>query len=121
MSLEEHRAKLAVLEEHCQSVGRDMSEIEVTHNTRVVIAETAVEFDKLITRLARNAQVSATDYRASLASAIVGTPDQCFEQLKPYVAAGISYFFLIFPDPTPSETLELFAREVMPRFSATGQ
>jgi alkanesulfonate monooxygenase SsuD/methylene tetrahydromethanopterin reductase-like flavin-dependent oxidoreductase (luciferase family) len=119
MSLEEHRAKLAILGEHCRKVGRDVGEIEVTHNTRVVIADSAAEFDKLVARQADGARMSARDYRASLASAIAGTPEQCIEQLKPYVDGGISYFFLIFPDPVPSEGLELFAREVIPRFNTS--
>jgi alkanesulfonate monooxygenase SsuD/methylene tetrahydromethanopterin reductase-like flavin-dependent oxidoreductase (luciferase family) len=119
MSLEEHRAKLAVLEEHCRKVGRDVSEIEVTHNTRVLITESNAEFNKLVAQQAANARMSEGDYRASLAGAITGTPEQCFQQLKPYVDGGISYFFLVFPDPVPSESLELFAREVMPRFNTS--
>ena len=39
MSLDEHRASLDALHEHCRNVGRDPAEIEVSHNTRVVIAE----------------------------------------------------------------------------------
>ena len=119
MGLEEHRSRLAVLEEHCQREGRDVSEIEVTHNTRVLIAENTAELDKLVARQAMEAPMKESDYRASLASAIVGTPEQCVNQIKPYVDAGISYFFLIFPHPAPSESLALFAREVMPRFNTS--
>src|SRR5918996_1696129 len=67
MSLEEHQAKLAVLEQHCERVGRDVGEIEVTHNTRVLIAESVAAFDKLVARQAVDARMSARDYRASLA------------------------------------------------------
>jgi alkanesulfonate monooxygenase SsuD/methylene tetrahydromethanopterin reductase-like flavin-dependent oxidoreductase (luciferase family) len=48
-----------------------------------------------------------------LSNAVVGTPDACIEQIQAYVTGGISYFFLIFPDPAPTEALELFARKVM--------
>jgi alkanesulfonate monooxygenase SsuD/methylene tetrahydromethanopterin reductase-like flavin-dependent oxidoreductase (luciferase family) len=85
----------------------------------VVISESAAEFDKLVARQADDARMSARDYRASLAGAIAGTPEKCVQQLKPYVDGGINYFFLIFPDPVPSESLELFAREVMPRFNTS--
>jgi alkanesulfonate monooxygenase SsuD/methylene tetrahydromethanopterin reductase-like flavin-dependent oxidoreductase (luciferase family) len=50
--------------------------------------------------------------------AIAGTPDQCAEQIQGYVDAGITYFFLIFPDPVSVDDLRLFARDVMPRFVA---
>ena len=117
MDLAEHRARLDVLGEHCRDVGRDLSEIEVSHNTRVVIAESEAEFEKLVAQGAANASLSATDYRASLSRAIAGTPQQCVEQIQKYVDSGITYFFLLFPDPIPTEGLELFAQEVMPRFA----
>jgi alkanesulfonate monooxygenase SsuD/methylene tetrahydromethanopterin reductase-like flavin-dependent oxidoreductase (luciferase family) len=118
MSLEEHETKLRILEEHCRRAGRNASEIEVTHNTRVIIAESDKEFEGLIARGAANSNMSAIDYRASLTNAIAGTPEQCIEQIRPYVDHGINYFFLIFPDPVTPESLELFAREVMPSFDA---
>ncbi len=117
MDLDEHRASLDALGGHCRNVGRDLSEIEVSHNTRVVIAGSEPEFDRLVTQGAADANVSASDYRASLSRAIAGTPEKCADQIQKYVDAGITYFFLLFPDPIPTESLELFAKEVMPRFS----
>jgi len=121
MSLAEHRAKLSILEEHCRQAGRDVSEIEVSHNTRVLIAQSQGELEQLIYRSATGRGVSVAEYRQSLSNAVVGTPDRCVEQIQSYVADGISYFFLIFPDPAPTETLELFAREVMPHFDLPDQ
>ena len=117
MSLAEHRASLDALGEHCRDVGRNLSEIEVSHNTRVVIAESEAEFDRLVSDGAAASNVSAAEYRASLSRAIAGTPEQCAEQIQAYADSGITYFFLLFPDPIPTESLELFAREVMPRFN----
>jgi alkanesulfonate monooxygenase SsuD/methylene tetrahydromethanopterin reductase-like flavin-dependent oxidoreductase (luciferase family) len=119
MSLEEHRASLDALRKHCRSVGREPSEIEVSHNTRVVIAGSDVEFDRLVSEGAVNANLTEAEYRASLSRAIAGTPEQCAEQIKRYVDNGITYFFLLFPDPIPTESMELFAREVMPVFAET--
>ena len=117
MDLAEHRTSLDALGEHCRDVGRNLSEIEVSHNTRVVIAESEAEFDRLVSHGAAASNVSAADYRASLSRAIAGTPEQCAEQIQAYVDSGITYFFLLFPDPIPTDRLELFAREVMPRFA----
>ena len=117
MDLDEHRATLDVLGEHCRNVGRDLSEIEVSHNTRVVIAGSEAEFDGLVSQGAADANTSPDEYRASLSRAIAGTPEQCAEQIKRYVDSGITYFFLLFPDPINTESMELFAREVMPRFA----
>ena len=120
MSLAEHRAKLDVLAEHCRRWERDPSEIQVTHNTRVLIAENASEFDGLVARQAEAAKQSVSDHKTSLAKAIAGTPEQCAEQIQKYVDNGIDYFFLLFPDPISGESLELFAREVMPHFESSG-
>ncbi len=117
MDLDEHRASLDALGEHCRTVGRDLSEIEVSHNTRVVIAENEADFDRLVAEGAASGSVSVSNYRASLSRAIAGTPDQCAARIQEYVDAGITYFFLLFPDPIPTDRLELFASEVMPRFS----
>jgi alkanesulfonate monooxygenase SsuD/methylene tetrahydromethanopterin reductase-like flavin-dependent oxidoreductase (luciferase family) len=119
MTLEEHRHKLSVLYAHCRDVGRDPGEIEVSHNALTLISETQAEFDRVVTRRAAQSNVSTAAYRESLAGVISGTPDQCAEQIQAYVDAGITYFFLIFPDPVSVESIRLFAREVMPRFVGT--
>jgi alkanesulfonate monooxygenase SsuD/methylene tetrahydromethanopterin reductase-like flavin-dependent oxidoreductase (luciferase family) len=121
MGLDEHRAKLRVLEEHCQDAGRDPSGIEVTHNTRVLIAENNTEFEKLAAHHASSSNMSLREYQAYLTRAIAGTPERCAEQIQQYVDQGITYFFLLFPEPIQPESLELFAQEVMPNFnSASG-
>lgn len=117
MTVEEHEAKLRVLAEHCRTIGRDPAEIQVTHNARVLIAGSPSEFEQLAAHHAASSNMSAGDYEKSRARYIAGTPDQCVQQLQRYVDHGISYFFLIFPDPVTNDDLELFAREVMPAFN----
>ena len=120
MSLEEHKSKLNSLEHHSHRYGRDPSEIQVTHNTRVVIAENFAQFDRVAAAGAANSNMSVADYKESLKRAIAGAPNACVEQIQAYVDNGISYFFLLFPDPISTESLELFAREVMPHFGGGG-
>jgi alkanesulfonate monooxygenase SsuD/methylene tetrahydromethanopterin reductase-like flavin-dependent oxidoreductase (luciferase family) len=117
MSLEEHRAKLGVLERHCRDVGRDPAEIEVTHNARLIIAENQREYDGMSAQAASQANMSLSAFKQSISGAIAGTPEQCIQNIEPYVQAGIKYFFLIFPDPVSVESLQLFASEVMPYFA----
>ena len=119
MSVEEHAEKLRVLKEHCRAVGRDPSEIQVTHNARLLIAESQAEFEKLVARNAASSSMNVGEYKKSLSRYIAGTPDQCAEQLQEYLDHGISYFFLIFPDPVANADLELFAKEVMPALASS--
>ena len=120
MSLEEHESKLNALAQHCGRYGRDPSEIQVTHNTRVVIAENSAQFDRLAAAGAADSNMSVAEYKESLKRAIAGTPEACVRQIQAYVDNGICYFFLLFPDPISAESLELFAREVMPHFDGGG-
>ena len=117
IGLDEHRAKLRILEGHCREYGRDVAEIEVSHNTRVIIAADDAEYRELLAREAARSHTTAEAYSASLAGAIAGPPDRCVEQIRRYVNQGITYFFLLFPDPIPTESLRLFAREVIPHFA----
>jgi len=116
MSLEDYDAKLNSLKEHCQQEGRDPSQIEVSHNTRVIVAENSAHFEEMISRGALSAKTNPTAYRKSLGRAIAGTPDQCRQQIQRLVDQGITYFFLLFPEPVPVASLNLFANEVMPHF-----
>ena len=116
LTLEEHRQKLAVLERHCHQVGRDPTEILVTHNAGVLIAETSSDLKRRVIQHAQAADLTVAQFQEELSRYIYGTPDQCVQQIQEYVEHGISYFFLIFPDPVSSQDLRLFAEEVMPRF-----
>ena len=118
MGLEEHRAKLKVLEEHCKNLGRVPSDIEVSHNTRIFIAEDGAQYHQMVGRGASNSGTSLREYEASLKRAIAGTPEQCVEQIEGYVRAGITYFFLLFPEPISEDSLRLFAKQVIPHFTA---
>ena len=51
---------------------------------------------------------------------LLGSPKEVAEQLRPYAAAGIEHFGLVFIGNDLSELLEdieLFAGDVMPRFN----
>ena len=116
MSLEDHNAKLNSLKVHCQREGRDIAEIEVSHNTRVIIAENSTQFGGRVSRGAAAANTTPSEYRGSLSRAIAGTPGQCRQQIQRLVDRGITYFFLLFPEPVSVASLTLFANEVMPQF-----
>ena len=117
MSREEHRSKMEIVHRHCDNLDRDPSLIEVTHNTRLIVAESDQEFETLVAQGAASANVSPADYKKSLSHSIAGTPEQCVQQLSEYVDDGINYFFLLFPAPIHDEHLELFASEVMPHIT----
>jgi len=46
--------------------------------------------------------------------AVVGTPEQCVEQLLPYVKLGVGDFLVGARAPADLRTLELVARKIAP-------
>ena len=116
MSIAEHEAKRRVLEAHCAASGREPSEVALSHNAHVFIGRNEAAVETLLAGHAARHGVSVERFRASLGNAVVGTPEQCLEQLRRYTDYGIGWFFLLFPEPVSVGDLELFAGEVMPHF-----
>jgi alkanesulfonate monooxygenase SsuD/methylene tetrahydromethanopterin reductase-like flavin-dependent oxidoreductase (luciferase family) len=108
-SVENYRHKLEVLAGHCAAVGRDPATIRKTWACEcVAVAGSHAEAE----RLAQSSPFYAPE------SALVGTPDEVAAVLARWVEAGVSLFQLRFADFPSTRGLELFGREVRPRFGA---
>lgn len=113
----QHREYATIIRQAAEAAGRDPDSIELTHNADCVIAPTHREYELLVARLAQEAGITSARYQEDrLRNTLSGTPEQVCNRIQEYVDHGIRYFFVVFPNPTPSETLALFAREVMSRF-----
>jgi F420-dependent oxidoreductase-like protein len=112
---DEWAAKREVLKKHCAAVGRDEDEIEKTWSPEVVVRATEAEFNA-----DRDAGRIGSKYREPFeswaAGNLVGTPEQVSEKIAKYVDLGCTYFLPWSPDYPSTQTLELFAREVIPNF-----
>jgi alkanesulfonate monooxygenase SsuD/methylene tetrahydromethanopterin reductase-like flavin-dependent oxidoreductase (luciferase family) len=110
-----YKNKLDVLAEHCASVGRDPSEIRPSITFRAVLGadrrEARERERELRARIPRDSELFA-EYLA------FGTPDQCVEQLLPYVRLGVGDFLLGVRPPVDYRTVELFAQHVVPALRA---
>ena len=118
-TVEQHREYAGVIRQAAEATGRNADSIELTHNADCMIAPTQREYQRSVARLAEEAGMTATAYQAErLRNTLSGTPEQVCDRIQEYVDYGIRYFFVVFPNPAPSETLALFAREVMDRFGS---
>ncbi|MCY3543092.1 MAG: LLM class flavin-dependent oxidoreductase [Chloroflexi bacterium] len=118
MSIAEHHTKRRVLHVHCRAVGRDPSAVSLSHNASVFIGKDEAAVDAMLAEHATRHGISPQRFKANLGNAIVGTPQQCIDQLRQYTDYGIRWFFLLFPEPVSVGNLELFASEVMPEFKS---
>jgi F420-dependent oxidoreductase-like protein len=100
--------KLDVLKQHCDAVGREIAEINISEQLLVCIGADDAEVEtkwKLAQRL------------PFWRTGIKGTPSQLIAQLRDRAGKGISFFTVIFGDMNSNQSIDLFAHEVMPAFA----
>jgi F420-dependent oxidoreductase-like protein len=103
LTLDEYMRKLAVLDQHCAIVGRKITEIRKSLQTKLVVAPN----DRAVKRIIGSMGVS------SPRGIIAGTPDQCIDTIGEYIDHGVSLFLLNFIGSEPLRALRLFAKEVL--------
>jgi F420-dependent oxidoreductase-like protein len=101
--------KFNVLKDHCKAVGRDINSINISEQLLVCLGATEAEVEDKWKVASRLKPFSFTG--------IKGTPAQITEQLHDRVRKGITFFTVMFGDFGPPQTIDLFAREVMPAFA----
>ena len=103
--------KAEVLKGHCAAVGRDYDEITKTWSPEVFIRETEAEVAAAGSRSFWGEPVDSWTE-----GNLVGTPEQVAEKLRTYVDLGCTGFVPWCSDYPDTETLGLFAAEVLPHF-----
>ena len=110
------RRKEAILVQHCETVGRDPSEIERTTGIgTVIIRDSAAEAERVQREIfRRNGSAKLwTDQP-------VGTPEQVVEKFAPFLDIGYRHIVAGFPGPHDEESMTRLATEVKPRLEAIG-
>ena len=108
---DEWARKREILHGHCKDVGRDPDTIGNTWSPEVFIRSTEAEVVAAGTR-----SLWGEPFEAWSDANLVGTPEQVAEKIQTYVDLGCTGFIPWCPDYPSTETMELFASEVMPNF-----
>jgi alkanesulfonate monooxygenase SsuD/methylene tetrahydromethanopterin reductase-like flavin-dependent oxidoreductase (luciferase family) len=112
-SVEKLRHKVSVLRTHCDTVGRDFGEIELTAGCKPIIRSTEAEARRLWeAQMAHNrtpmAKVESDD------TFWVGTPEQVAQEMIDRKALGFHTFLAELAAPFDDETIERWITEVKP-------
>ena len=116
LSLTRWTAVRALLEGYCVEEGRTVGSVQLGHNATVIVASGEAAVRAGLERYARLSGLTCSETQRRLAHALVGHPEDCIARLQAYVAAGITWFFLFFPDLPDVTSLRLFASSVLPAF-----
>ena len=115
--------KVDVIEDHCDTVGRDPNEIEYSWDGHVVCTRdpekyerlldlmTPIQFEEEYTDQPDITRENADDYF------VLGEPEECAEAIAERIDAGVTKFQCWFVDFPDMSGMELFADEVAPQFS----
>jgi F420-dependent oxidoreductase-like protein len=110
-SLELYKHKMKVLEKHCRVVGRNFQEIEKScwPAGQIFIRENRKELkDRALQWVPKG--VSLENFTRTN---LVGTPEDCQNQIRQYSSLGVTHFMLFFGDLPDLRGLRLFAKEVV--------
>lgn len=105
--------KCEVLARHCRDVGRDYDEIAKTWSPEVFIRESEREIVEGGTR-----SFIGEPFDSWQAGNLVGTPEQVAEKVMAYVELGCTGFYPWCSDYPDTETMRLFAEQVIPQVRA---
>jgi len=134
--LDELGRRLDLLRAACDRAGRDISEIEISVEMQVLVAESDEAVRSTLRGLLAKASSETPDReRIDLAlqafangeaeappasfieRTLIGTPEQVRAQLQAYVDTGTDHFLLWFLDAPDRAGMDLAAREVFPAFA----
>ena len=110
-SVERYKCKLEILEKECRAIGRNFGEIEKScwPSGQVLIGQNESEVNEKISQK-NTLGLTLEEFKKT---SLVGTPQQCREQLQVYVDLGVTCFMLYFGDLPSVEGLRLFAEGIM--------
>ncbi|MCI9889214.1 LLM class F420-dependent oxidoreductase [Micrococcales bacterium 31B] len=118
-TVEEFSAKLDVVRAHCETFDRDPATLTNSTSFNIVIGETEAEAQqKFDAHNERAAKALPTDFGRKVlqeSDCLRGTAEQIADALRPYQAAGSSYFITYFPEAaTIQDGMRQFDEQVIP-------
>ena len=101
-TIDEVRARVEILDQHCADVGRDRTEIELTVSFPIVIRNTTADAEAAY---AATLAMNGTDNMGGVPT-LLGSPAFVADGLRPYVELGFRTVIVRLPAPYDLETID---------------
>jgi len=111
-SAEDFDHKLEILSKHCNDVGRDVNNINISQQTVCVLADSREQLHDKLTQGEKRYGFFGNIEKFG----IVGTPEDCIKKISENYSKGIQKYTIFFSDIMNQNTLEFFAKDVMCEF-----
>jgi len=105
------RHKLGVLSEHCQAVGRDVREIEVSWAGSMLVTDSRAEKEALQRKVAEKFGAEPEQMATSM---LIGPVEEIRDRIHQFIEAGVTHFIGLLEAPYDHNTIRRFAEEVIP-------
>lgn len=105
--------KRDVLRAHCEQIGRDPAEVKLSWHGEALVARDDAHLREI---LQRHPSIFGADPDARAASHLIGTTAQVIDKIGAMKDLGFEGFVVWFPDYPSTDTLDLFAEQIIPAF-----
>jgi len=106
---------IATLSQHCEAVGRDIGDIELTVGANVIIREQRAAAEHVWAEQMSVNQITPETSVTGPQQLWLGSVDELVERIAQYVAVGMQALVVEMAAPYDEETLRVLANEVRPR------
>src|SRR4030095_5834155 len=108
----ELKKKIAVLKEHCNSLGRDYKQIQHSVVLPCIIAKSEEDVNKIVAQYKRDDKTIKQYLDYLVGGITVGVPEKIIEGLNEYLELGVTHFIIHFIGLNNS-VLKLFRSKVV--------
>ena len=114
VGLDEFIHKTRVLAKHCEEIGRDPSEIVLTHGPDCRLFDSRADMKRWLDSDGGPLRAGSVDHETYVRDNFVGTAEDVSAKVQAYVDAGCREFVLWFRDYPSTESVGAFATDVVP-------
>ena len=112
---ESYAETLRRLERACEDVDRDCARIRKSHFITMMVGPDDAGVQRRLERVAQRDGMSPDEWRLKRSRAFVGTTSQARDLLQRYTDLGVTQFMVVFPFHEETESIKLFADDVIGR------